>query len=268
MRKIIYIIVVFIIAGCSSDSYTGYSENDFRTGTKSNISIDSVKYYYRDGGGVTTFTSQYNDYIISGTVTANDRSGNFYRVFMLEDHSGAIEIKAGLYDLYSLFPVGRKVFVKITGLTLGQEDGMYQLGLQPTYGSSYETEYISSALLVDKHIIRDIYTGVPVSEETRISDLTDDHIGRLMKIDGLKLDNGGEETWAYSSNETYNGLPGEKDIKARDINGDSIYVYTSGYADFALDKTPSGDISITGIIMKRGRSYRIKFRNEYDIETN
>ncbi|MCC8089057.1 MAG: DUF5689 domain-containing protein [Rikenellaceae bacterium] len=263
MKKFICVILILILYSCDYDSHTGYEEDDFIAVGEPNTTISYLKYFYSNGSGPITFS---RDYTIEGTVTANDKSGNFYRTFIIDDGTGAIEIKAGLYDLYSLFPVGRRVMVTVTGLTIGLYDGMYQLGLNPASGSSYETECMYSDLVMDRYIFRDSQMDIPQAEKLSISDLTDDDIGRLIKISGLTLDGGGEETWAYSSRETYNGLPEEKDIKARDIVGDSIYVYTSGYADFALDTTPSGSVAITGIIMKRGRTYRIKFRDTDDVE--
>ena len=39
--------------------------------------------------------------VVSGYVTTSDQAGNFYRSFFIEDETGAVEIRAGLYDLYA-----------------------------------------------------------------------------------------------------------------------------------------------------------------------
>lgn len=265
MKKFIYIALWTLAAvSCNYNDTDDYSINDFDYGDTANITISQMKSFY-EYGGVTTFT---RDYTIEGIVTANDRSGNFYKAFTIEDDTGAVEIKAGLYDLYPMFPEGRKLYVKLKGMTLGAYDGMYQLGLKADKSSGYEVEYLTTFQMLDKYVKRTNTVEEIVPRKMRAESLNDADVGRLVVIKGLSLENGGIQTWAVAKEDSYNGLPGDKDIPATDESESVIHVYTSGYADFALKTIPAGTVSITGIIMKRGSSFRIKMRDINDVAEN
>lgn len=67
--------------------------------------------------------------MVSGNVTTSDREGNFFRSFFIEDETGAVEIRAGLYDLHAVYRLGQQVTVVADSLTLGLTGGVLQLGL-------------------------------------------------------------------------------------------------------------------------------------------
>ena len=87
--------------------------------------------------------------VVSGYVTTSDQSGNFYRSFFIEDETGAVEIRAGLYDLYATYRLGQQVTVVVDSLTLGMMNGVLQLA-----SAAYETDYMNHRVVVDKHLFR------------------------------------------------------------------------------------------------------------------
>lgn len=89
--------------------------------------------------------------VVSGYVTTSDQAGNFYRSFFIEDETGAVEIRAGLYDLYATYRLGQQVTVVADSLTLGMTNGVLQLGLG---SAAYETDYMNHRVVVDKHLFR------------------------------------------------------------------------------------------------------------------
>ena len=208
-------------------------------------------------GESVTFTE---DYLIGGVVTASDGSGNFYRTFIIDDLTGAVEVMAGLYDLHTLYPIGRVVYVSLKGLTLARTgDGLYQLGFKALPSSGYAVDYMGHSALLDRYVTRAGMNYEFRYAETTIPALNDRLLGRLVSVYGLTLRNGGETTWA-----TVDGRY-PKDIRATDPDGNWMYIYTSGYADFAGEVVPSGTVSISGILMKNGNRYRIKMRDLRDV---
>lgn len=266
MKKFLYILVIVCsLAGCNYNSADDYLPGDFVSREDANITIAEVQDFYKYGK-VTTFR---RDYIIEGIVTANDRTGNFFRTFIIEDDTGALEIKAGVYDLYPLFPEGRRIYVRLTGLTLGKYEGMFQIGFKSAPGSGYDVDYLTTEQLMDAYVVRGgMEDGEVVPFELGVAELTDAHVGRLVKLRGLTLEDGGGVTWAISADESWDGNPGNRDIKASDANDDQVLIYTSGYADFARELTPAGVVDITGVVMKRGNSFRIKMRDLNDVAVN
>lgn len=206
-----------------------------------------------------------DDIIIAGWVTANDRSNNFYRSFVMQDNTGAIEVKAGMFDLHNVFRMGRRVAIKGRGLAIGSYNGVLQIGRQPV-GTSYQTDYIASRYYPGSCFCpqEDYNRVVPL--EIGLSELSDRHCGTLVRIDGLRFaDDVGDGyiTWAVDKQTSYRRFEND--------NGTDITVQTSGYADFAARRLPRGKVRLTGILMRGNTDtqrdvYMLKLRDWYDVE--
>lgn len=140
------------------------------------------------------------DVILAGHVTANDISGNFYRTFVIDDGTGAIEVRAGLYDLKNLFPLGRYVAVRAAGLTVSDYNGVLQIGLAPAGGSALP-EYFGHKAILDRYVHRGAEMTTPVPQEVAVTQLSAVLCGRLVTVSGLRLKAGEPGEWA--SQDTY-----------------------------------------------------------------
>jgi hypothetical protein len=210
-------------------------------------------------GETVTFTG---DHLLGGVVTASDASGNFYRTLVVDDLTGAVEVMAGGYDLHTLYPIGRVVYIRLRGLTLARrEGGMYQIGYKAVPSSGYTVDYIGHTALLERHIDRAGMNYQFLYAECAVPQLNDHLLGRLVTVYGLTLRGGGETTWADAEG----GYP--KDIRATDPAGNWLYINTSAYADFAADTIPTGPVNISGILLKNesGTRYRIKMRDLRDV---
>ena len=103
---------------------------------------------------------QDDDMVIAGKVISDDHSGNIYRELYIQDETGVISVKIGLSSLYSDYKLGQTVYVRCSGLTIGQYNGMPQLGVEDPTGE-YETAYLDNRYLIDAHVIRGAW-GDPV----------------------------------------------------------------------------------------------------------
>ena len=207
--------------------------------------------------------------VVGGFVTTSDVSGNFYRSFMIEDETGAVEVMAGLYDLHATYHCGQRVLVRCEGLTLGAAVGVPQLGLAGS--GSYQTGYLAQHLIVaGRYLLRDNVFINPAPREIRIGELESALCGRLIIIRDIQLDSNQGDTWALTGAMT-GGTPQTAYRQFKDIAGDSINVVTSGYATFAASPLPAGRVSLTGILQYgprgSGRSvYLLKLRDLNDVE--
>ena len=104
---------------------------------------------------------QDDDMVIAGKVISDDHSGNIYRELYIQDETGVISVKIGLSSLYSDYKLGQTVYVKCSGLTIGQYNGMPQLGVEDPTGE-YETAYLDNRYLIEAHVIRGAW-GDPVA---------------------------------------------------------------------------------------------------------
>lgn len=205
--------------------------------------------------------------VVSGYVTTSDQSGNFYRSFFIEDETGAVEIRAGLYDLYATYRLGQQVTVVVDSLTLGMTNGVLQLGLA---SAVYETDYMNHRVVVDKHLFRNERFEEVIPRPVKAGKLKEEWLGTLVRFEGVHLDGAVDTTWALPASLTSSGVPQSAYLKFRDEKSDSIYVATSGYASFAGETVPTGTVSLTGILMQgkvNGKSvYQLKMRDLQDVE--
>ena len=188
------------------------------------------------------------DLTVAGYVSANDRSGNFYRTFIIQDGSGAMEIRAGLYDLHSVFPVGRYVAVKLRGLAIGTYDGVLQAGLPVTSDSGYDTDYFDYMPVMERYVFpADDYVA-PTVAECLVGELEERMCGMLVQVaDVIYVPEEGEAgipAWGGDDDDPLR--TGYRMFEERD--GERVCVATSGYADFAADPVPSGRVTIRGIL--------------------
>ena len=104
---------------------------------------------------------QDDDMVIAGKVISDDHSGNIYRELYIQDETGVISIKIGLSSLYSDYKLGQMIYVRCSGLTIGQYNGMPQLGVEDPTGE-YETAYLDNRYLIDAHIVKGAW-GDPIN---------------------------------------------------------------------------------------------------------
>jgi hypothetical protein len=101
-----------------------------------------------------------DDMVIAGRVISDDRSGNQYRELYIQDETGVISVKLGLSSLYSDYKLGQMLYIRCGGLTIGQYNGMPQLGMEDPTGE-YETAYMDNRYLIDAHVVRGAW-GDPI----------------------------------------------------------------------------------------------------------
>lgn len=247
MRRFIYIMTLSAaLAGCSKDYDCDCSGGSAKV--YPNMNIGDVRALYSGSPSAVN-----EEAIIAGNVTANDLSGNFYRTFIMEDATGAIEVRAGLYDLKNLFPEGRYVAVRAKGLTVSDYNGVLQIGLAPSGGSRLP-DYFGHRVILDKYVYRGSEAESVVPQVMAVHQLKDDMCGRLVKVEGLTFRNEGVDTWASQDGFTSYSLR-----TFEDGDGRTISVSTSKYASFAGSAIPATAVTVTGILTKEpGFSLRIR----------
>ena len=158
--------------------------------------------------GTKTPVTIYDDLWISGLVASSDKSGNIYKSIYIQDPTGGVEIKIGLYSLYNEYEPGQRVYVYMRGLTLGMYgysdsgNGMVQVGLyDPLYDidkvRGYETSYMELHQIVDGHVFRgkrgpavepaEIQSSQLPGTSATVADCK--YIGRLVTIKNLVFNN-------------------------------------------------------------------------------
>ncbi|HAK12014.1 MAG TPA: hypothetical protein DCO78_08600, partial [Chitinophagaceae bacterium] len=175
------------------------------------------------------FTQVTADRVISGIVVANDATGNFYKSITIQDATAAIQVNIDGFDLNALFPLGRRVFVKVKDLWLSDFRRYVQLGgsVNRTVPASPELAPIPMALL-DKYIIRG-EAGQRVNPLVlNINQLSDQYQGMLVRINQV-------EFIPVDANKLYADAVNKVGVSRTfgDCFGNAMVMRTSGYASFA-----------------------------------
>lgn len=202
-----------------------------------------------------------DDITIAGIVVANDKGGNIFNQIIIDDGTAGISVAIDQNALFGEFPVGRKVYVKCTGLYLVADNNL--LGLQGAIDLAGDPVEIPSNLIT-KYIVK-ANTGnavVPI-EIDNINRLNDSFQNRLIKLNDA-------EFTPEDTSEFYADAINKSSLSRvlRDCNEGVMEVRTSGYADFANQKTPGGKGSITGIYTVYRTDKQIILRNTSDVNLN
>lgn len=175
-----------------------------------------------------------DDIIIRGVVVADDQSGNFFKSIIIQDETGGLEVRLNAIGLYNEYPIGREVFIKCQGLYIGDFNGTMQLNGSP--GAAIEEVLIRNFVFpgeLDQTIEPKIVS---------IGDLNEDLISTLVMVfEAQFADADVDQTYADADNRV------SINRTLVDCDGNTVILRSSGFADFANDKTPGGNGSITAI---------------------
>lgn len=265
--KLLYIVVLLgLVSGCGYNSFEGVKPATEEPPVP-NMTIGTLRATYR--GQPIRVTNE--RVVVSGYVTTNDRSNNFYRSLWVEDETGAVEVKVGLYNSHLLYPIGQRVVIKPHGLMLGMVDGLLQLGMEGP-SSIYPIDYMAHRVVVDTYLFSVKESRVNQPRTVDLGALQEEWVGMLVRVENLFLDPQVDTTWALSAKNAPTGIPQSACLKFRSVHNpeDSIHVVTSGYAHFASERVPRGRVSLTGILL-RGKVasnmvVQLKIRDEDDVQ--
>jgi hypothetical protein len=260
MTAVILVATTFTFSACKKnfDNPPGAAD----PAIVANTSIKSLKATHTSAGAYDIIN---NDLIISGTVVADDKSGNFYKQLFIQDSTGGLQIQLDANSLYGTFPVGRKVFIKCKGLCISDYNGTMQLGVKATVGGSPSLEGIP-ANLISQYVIGGSLNNPVVPQMVTLSQLTtnmqDKYLGSLIQLDGFAFAN---------LNATYSDTSAYKNTVNLDIKNctnQTVIVRTSAYSNFAAQKVAQGRGTIYAIYTTFGSTKQLIIRDTADVKFN
>ncbi|MBL7765225.1 MAG: hypothetical protein JNJ58_03975 [Chitinophagaceae bacterium] len=205
-----------------------------------------------------------SDLIISGIVSADDRSGNLYKQIMIQDTSSGIVVMLGRASLYNDFPVGRKVYIKCKGLYLGSYGKFHQLGYLPDLSNSLSD--IPSSM-ISKFVVKANYPNPVVARPMSIDQLNNlttsyKWLGSLIQIDSAEFT--GADAGAEYAQDPNIASGTEREIE--DCAASKIVIRTSGYCNFRTALTPVGRGPLTAIYSRYNSTPQLLIRDTNDVK--
>lgn len=191
-------------------------------------------------------TLEYNsDRYMEGYVVSNDEGGNFYKQLVLQDApenpTAGIVIQIDLNPLFTRYEFGRKVFIKLNGLTVAEDNGVIQLGRL----EGDELERISSALVPD-HVFRSGEIATIVPKEVSIGEFSDNLESQFIRLSNVKF-NEAQVGMTFAS-ESGDSFDGERILE--NCIGSSVILSTSTFSDFKSLTLPSNRGTLDGVLTR------------------
>lgn len=237
LTKILNILIIAII-GITISCRKQFDEPPIEIIPEGNIiTIADLKSMYP--GTDLSITEDYNIY---ANVTTEETDGNFYKEAYIQDNSGAIRLRlqasGGLY-------IGDSIRINLNGTVLSDYNGMIQL----------------DSVDVDKNIVKQATQKYIQPTTYLLNQISPALQGYLVKLDDVEFIS---SELGYSYADAISMVSANRTLT--DCSGNTIFVRTSGYANFAGTTLPSKNGSITAIVGVFGSDIQLYIRDITDVQ--
>lgn len=203
-----------------------------------------------------------DDLIIEGFVISSDKAGNFFSSLHFQDKpdnpTEGFQIEFDLRDSHLFYPVGSKIYIKLKGLYLGKQKGVYKLG-----GTFSSFGNLSIGRLPTNVVSKHLFSSCDVLEsasptQISLSALDDSMINTLVELNDVEII---EDELGLSFAE----IKEETERALIDCNDNEIVLLNSGYSNFQSELLPGGNGSAVGVLLKDNDDYQIVIRDLEDL---
>jgi len=196
------------------------------------------------GNSVLTFDT---DLYVSGYVISSDEQGNFFEEMIIQDEpvnpKAGLRIKIDTNPLFQSYEVGRRVYVQLSGLTVGMDNEQLTIGFREGNGIGE----ISESRMFD-FVVRDTLVSGIEPSPMLISELNEDIINTYVRLNDVQFN---RNLVLIDHPLTYAGEPGDQfngeRILESCIENTTIILSTSTFADFKSQELAAGRGTIDGV---------------------
>lgn len=247
-----------VLMGCVKDRNFESPEGSCVSGWEPNATYTQVKELYVDG----TLQIQ-DDLIIEGYVVSSDREGNFFSSLHFQDSpenpSEGFQLEFDIRDSHLIYPVGSKIYLKLKGLYLGKQQGVYTLGGVYTSFGNLSVGRLPASI-VSQHLFMACGQQVSISPlEVDLEGLEDHMVNTLIKLMDVEvIEEELGSTYAEAEEETERTLI--------DCDDNQIILLNSGYSDFQSSILPSGSGTVVGVLLAENGDFKVVVRSVNDMD--
>ncbi len=207
------------------------------------------------------------DQYITGYVISNDAAGNFFEELIVQDQpenpTTGVRVLLDVNPLFTTYEFGRKVFVKLDGLSVGFDNGVLTLGILSRGTVEKISESRASQFILRDTIVAEI-TPLPMTREGFEAEKTNLYV-QLENVQFRADEVLGEDRKTFSA-EPDDAFDGERRLVFCS-NRRSVIFSTSTFADFKALLLPVGRGSLDGILTYNffGEDFNIVVNDPNDI---
>lgn len=268
---LLMLIAAFVMVGCADNfDRPPIVEPTAANADKVNTTIYDLKFKYWDDARnyIDTIgqTEAGEDIIIKGRVVSSDETGNIYKSLVIQDETAALALSINQSSLYTTYRLGQEVVINATGMYIGKYKGLQQLGYPEWYaqGNAWEATFMALEFFQEHAEMN----GFPKVNEVdtlvvSLGSLPSDPAGlcqwqsQLVRLDDVMFTEAdGKAVFAEDDASANRTL--------QDLNGNTIIVRNSNYADFRSQKLPIGTGSVVGILSYYGTAWQLLLRSAED----
>ena len=255
------LLILFTFSCVQDDDYAvpqsiGLEENqklvellaEIESGSADLMTISEVKNLFVNG----EVNEIESNLVVRGFVSSSDYTGNFYKEFYMQDEienpSAGIKVSINQVDSYNQFNVGREVYIKLQGLSIGETnsgDGVIAIGGGGNAAGD-EVSEISENRASDC-ILRSSNSFSLVPLALNLSDINDSHIGLYVSGLSAQFSAGLDGLTYVDPDEDYDT---QRDLESC-VDSGTLKLETSAFSNFNDSMLPTdGSGTISGIITR------------------
>ena len=280
-KLLLLLIGLVVFTGCVGDDdfntpNLSIVEPNILDSEKVQISAVAGELAQAQGGGSLDYTNQNvtysytfndNNLFMEGYVISSDEGGNFFKEVIIQDKAEnptiGIKLLVDVTPLFVRYEAGRKVFIKLNGLSVGISNGVLTLGVL----DGNRIGRISPAV-ENEYILRSAEKATIVPLPMEFSDFTNSKTNLFVALQDVQFNRNqvlGNNPLSYAS-EGFDQFDGERTLETC-ASGSSVIFSTSTFADFKGLTLPSGRGSINAILAKNffGDAFNININSPEDI---
>ncbi len=230
------------------------------------IAISSLRNLFLQEGETVDLTgsTQY----VEGYVVSSDKAGNWFEEIIIQDSpttpTAGVRVLIDNSPLFTTYELGRKIFVKLGGLHLGDSNGVLTLGITNNLekiAAPAQFDFITRA----SEVVEIVPLDVSISD---FSDALENVFVRLTDVQFIP-----EETIATESGLalSFSGEPldqfdGERTLIDCASNQTAV-LSTSTFAAFQSIELPTGRGAVSGVLTRNffGDTFNIVVNNQHDV---
>ena len=247
---------IFLFFSVACLKQTTYAQLVSGNDTDSVISIKAFRKLHTIGN-VESITKSM---ALEAIIVANDEHDNLYKSISIQDTSGGIIINLDGSSLYQTYPVGTTIRIHLQNLFLTDYRRMLQVvaSVDTSSGQLVTTGIPSSLFSKYIKVVKENTNIIPMIVSYK--NLGDSLQGRLIKISNVEFS-------AADTNLTFadkkNKIGASRSLKF--CSGGTVYLRTSGYADFAGIALPKNNGDIVGVYSVYNYEKQLLLRDTSDI---
>ncbi|MBL4905486.1 MAG: choice-of-anchor J domain-containing protein [Flavobacteriaceae bacterium] len=198
-----------------------------------------------------------------GYVISSDKTGSFYKKLIVQDDfenpTAGIEILVDKTSLSETFEFGRKVYVKLDGLSISYDDGEIDIDPTNAIGGKFtlgidngngRVETISATSYTN-HLVRSSIVANIIPLEISIADFNQKNSNTYVKLNNIQFQKSeAGKTYSAEANDEFDGLR----ILISCETSNSIKLQTSTFSSFNVQTVPSEKGSLEAVVTKDYRA--------------